>query len=553
MASRYSSVYNSGNPHEANSNYWRTASFSSTYTKSSLPRERRPYKALQCLTSFYNAKIITVEPVIFLFMFAYYFYKVVFELYVFNRLGRETIQEHNEYNITTFNHCLTTQDINNFTWTNSSSTPPGNTVETRLAHLTLIVGVTARLPSAVTTLIFGPISDRFAGLRGMCGGIAGIFTACYSYIADVSSKKWLIVRLGLLEAMTFAAGTLSLVTAGVWTQLNNCSFGPLVWVTLGCMVVAIPYTLFLLPESQDKEDIKEEKRPKPQAGPKALLRGLQIFFGRGYPRCKLWLLLLVMIVTILNTTGTMAIITLFLLHDPIEWTPIHIGGYLATSEMMHGLALVVVLPLLVCMGIKDSLIAIIGLILSIGANVSLGFADKTWQIYTIGAILSVDALILPGVKAMMTKTVQPVDHGALFSFVSAAQVLASVLGFAVFVPVYTMSLAIDWYHASGLSFLIMAALYGCMLPIMMVVWCLQRREESAPPPSPQSPPHMITSPSITSPPRLTGEHEKLFTHVQSELGQDILERRSLFGSFGASTELERSCQSSRSGSFRSYY
>ncbi len=57
--------------------------------------------------------------------------------------------------------------------------------------------------------------------------------------------------------------------------------------------------------------------------------------------------------------------------------------------------------------------------------------------------------------------------GALFSFVSAAQVLASVLGFAVFVPVYTTSLAIDWYHASGLSFLIMAALYSCMLPIMM--------------------------------------------------------------------------------------
>lgn len=67
----------------------------------------------------------------------------------------------------------------------------------------------------------------------------------------------------------------------------------------------------------------------------------------------------------------------------------------------------------------------------------------------------------------MSKTVRPADHGALFSFVSATQVLASILGYAVFVPVYTTSLSVDWYHASGLPFLIMALLYGLMLPIMM--------------------------------------------------------------------------------------
>lgn len=432
MASRYSSrTYSSVQPQEYSGNYWRTASHSSTLTRNShhSPRDKRSTckKALQCLSSFYNAKIITVEPVIFLFMFAYYFYKVIFELYIFNTYGKAMIEEDNKYgiNVSNLNRCLSIYDINNFTNTNSSSEDPGDVVETKLAHLTLIVGVAARIPSALATLVLGPISDRFgrkpalfvnllgmllnavvaivivlnsfseylfilgAGLRGMCGGIAGILTACYSYIADVSSRRWLVVRLGLLEAMTFAAGTLSLLGAGTWSQINGCDFGPLVWVVLGCMVVAIPYTLFFLPESLDREDEKG-KKPKPAPGPKALLRGLQIFFGRDYSRCKLWLLLLVMIVTILNTTGTVAIITLFLLHDPIGWTPIHIGGYLATTEMMHGLALVLLLPLLVYLGIKDSIITMIGMVLSIGANVSLGFANQTWQIYTsecIGCLL----------------------------------------------------------------------------------------------------------------------------------------------------------------------
>ena len=57
--------------------------------------------------------------------------------------------------------------------------------------------------------------------------------------------------------------------------------------------------------------------------------------------------------------------------------------------------------------------------------------------------------------------------GALFSFVSAAQVIASVLGYGVFVPVYTLSLKVEWYHRGGISFLIMGLLYGLLLLPMM--------------------------------------------------------------------------------------
>ena len=381
----------------------------------------RSYKVWECAVRCFNAKIVTVEPIVFLFMFAYYFYKVIFELYTFKRYGTEKIIDERDdlpenY---TFDFCLSTKDLNNF----SNVTGTGDAVEQEVALLTLFVGIIARLPSVVASLILGPLSDRFGrkptlcvilcgmllhavgtivliennldmhyfilagALRGMGGGIAGILTASYSYIADVSSRKWLVVRLGLLEAMTFIAGTLSLVVGGVWSSVNGCHFRPLAWVLLGCMVVALPYTLLILPESLDKEGItlnerEKKKKPKPLVGPKALLRGFHIFFGNGYPRCKLWLLLLVMALTIINTTGTVAIFTLFLLREPLQWDPLNIGIYLATSELIHGIALIVLLPILVYAGVHDEMIAVIGIVLSLGANVCLVFVDMTWQVYT---------------------------------------------------------------------------------------------------------------------------------------------------------------------------
>lgn len=349
-------------------------------------------------------------------MFAYSFYKVIFELYTFKRYGTEKIREATNL---TLNTCLTTKELNNF----PNTTITGNLIEMEVATLTLIVGVTARLPSVVTSLILGPLSDRFGRkptmgvilfgmllhavvtivvieqqldmhyfilggiLRGMGGGIAGMLTASYSYIADISSRKWLVFRLGILEAMTYVAGALSLIAGGVWSHLNNCDFAPLTWVMLGCMLVAIPYTLLVLPESVDKEGIsiserEKKKKPKPLVGPKALFRGFQIFFGRGYPRCKLWILLVVMVLTLINTTGTVAIMTLFLLREPLQWNTLNIGIYLATSELIHGIALVLLLPILVLAGIHDDMIALIGILLSLSADVCLGFVDTTWQVYT---------------------------------------------------------------------------------------------------------------------------------------------------------------------------
>ena len=387
---------------------------------------RSQFSFKSCLAACCRAKIITVEPVIFLFMFSLYLYEMMFQLYVFNSYAYLELEPYRNSSSkidrildSQTAICLSTRLLDGLNVTDSCYL--GDRVEIQTAILGLIVGITARLPSIVTTLILGSISDRFgrkptivvvligiilhsslvlvivelkldlrffilsAGLRGIAGGIAGILTASYSYIADISSKKWLTIRLGVLESMNFIAESLSLIIGGVLINLSSCRFELPAILSLACVLAALPYAMILLPESLDHDEKSllrgETSSQRRTLGLKALLRGFQIFFGKGYSRFKLWLCLFILFITIANISGSTSVIILYLLHYPLQWDPLQIGAFLGSSEFVHGLSLILILPILVHSGTKDSVIVLVAVFLTGVMDICLGFAGKTWQVF----------------------------------------------------------------------------------------------------------------------------------------------------------------------------
>lgn len=117
--------------------------------------------------------------------------------------------------------------------------------------------------------------------------------------------------------------------------------------------------------------------------------------------------------------------------------------------------------------------------------------------YTVGVVQGVDSLVTPALKSIMSKAVNHEDQGicahkyynfaiilahcndscslslslpplgALFSFVSAIQVLASVFGYVLYPTIYYHTISLDWDHAPGISFFVMAMLYIFSIPFIL--------------------------------------------------------------------------------------
>lgn len=356
-----------------------------------------------------RAKIVTVEPVLFLYMFGLYLYLSSGEQYLFNRYGRAKFISLLNYT-GPWNWCMSYDKLDNIT------EGLGNKVEEETSNLNLITGVTGQFPSIFAALLYGPLSDRIgrkpimlviaavscitaslalvivyfnlnlnwlilvSAVNALGGSFPGMITAVYSYIADVGSNKWLTLRLGILESMIFISGTLALSLVGVWLSSSNCWFEPPLWLFLGSNIAILIYVILLLPESLTPAE-RRERMKHHQSGFAMLIRGVKIFFIKQYSRWRLWVSLFVMAMVYLVAIGASNVSTLFLLNKPLQWTPKLIGLFQSLSELVNGLALWLLLPILVAIRLPDALIILIGGILAVVMFIAQGLVEHTWEMF----------------------------------------------------------------------------------------------------------------------------------------------------------------------------
>ena len=96
---------------------------------------------------FRRAKIVTVEPVLFLYMFGIFLSLSIGQEYVFNWFGRKMLREH--ANLTApFNFCVSTDLLNEMVPRNETDgKKAGDVVQTQASLLSLAMTLLGQLPS----------------------------------------------------------------------------------------------------------------------------------------------------------------------------------------------------------------------------------------------------------------------------------------------------------------------------------------------------------------------------------------------------------------------
>lgn len=361
-------------------------------------------------------RFISAEVVILSFVFIFYYYQNYTQQYFFQWYASEALSNvTGSANGTSLSAtvCYNQTLINKLSGSNSTT----DEVEGKAAHMNLMTTLATYIPSLIVNLVISPLSDRYGRkpamvlvligevlavvlsmvvtylalnvywfilcgfLLGFSGGMSTVMSVSFAYISDITPQRWRTVHLGFLQGVVYTSIALSSGIFNVWLQGTNCNFKPPSWLMLAVALVGLVYSL-IMPESHPKEKRVQFSRSK--KGISVLLQGVKIFF---WPRSKysvwrLWFVTLSIFIVVFGESGENAITTLFLLHKPLEWNRDLIGIYQVLRSISHALALFVLLPLLsVCLKFPDTLVTMIGIAVTVGANIFLGFVTHTWEMF----------------------------------------------------------------------------------------------------------------------------------------------------------------------------
>ncbi|KAL5477766.1 hypothetical protein EMCRGX_G024607 [Ephydatia muelleri] len=468
---------------------------------------------------FRNAKLVTVEPVVFLYMFATYLLVFVMPLYVINRYQTESLVAALKKNLSVNNTvlctslaypknqsfvCISNQDLANCS---NSSGSDGSVVE-RSTTLILLANVAGQLPSVFVALISGPMSDRvgrkplmvalsLAGvlsagvvlaimyldlsvyyfvlcyfINSLGGGSTGLF---FSYLADISSPRWITYRIGFAEGMLVLSIALCTAAGGAWIGSSNCYYPYIAWLMLASYLAVLLYVLVFLPESLAREERQRRHAiAGHRSGLRSVFRGLEIVFMPGHSRWRISTHLYTLGIIYLIATGLSSVNTLYFTHSPLQWGSELIGLYNATFFLTHGAALIFLLPILVTFKLHDSIISLVGMTFSALMAILNIFVQRKWQMFAIGTVVGLEAIAAPPMRSMLSASVNPSDQGAIFSVVAVVQSICSMIGTVVFLLTYSHILTAGW--PAGTVFSLTAFFAASTLPLSIVLFLCRNKK-----------------------------------------------------------------------------
>ena len=313
--------------------------------------------------------------------------------------------------------CISSELIDNYTGSNNSY----KLDESLSNHLVMYGQLVNTVPAVITTLMMGPLMDRFGRKIGLIfpvigtslqgiftifivrytldpyyfipanfiGGVFGnntcILAAGFSYIADISSLRWRTLRVGMVESSIAFGSLMGMLGVGYWLRATHCDFQPPLLFYIGCNIFIGLYVFILVPESLTRVERAELRSLNSQRrGPRAYLEGFHLFLGGLSPSAtwKLYVSTIAMSVMVLNIHGSSLINVYFLKALPFNFNSLQVGFYEAARSASQGVSCLVVVGFLVLTKMNDVWIMLVAILVHTVCSTLLGFSTKAWELYS---------------------------------------------------------------------------------------------------------------------------------------------------------------------------
>lgn len=348
-------------------------------------------------------------------------YSLLCEKYYFNYYASDLLRN-TSFKFPKGSFCINSSLINSYTGNNNSYKNDVNFSN----NLATYAKLASKIPAVVVTIILGPLTDRYGRrlgillpsfgmvIQGVCStliiyynlnpyyiilvnfisGVTGDFTSLiassFTYIADISSPRWRTFRLAAVEGILSFGKVAGQLTGNYWLYSINCNcIPPMLFYTAITMLLVL-YTFFLLPESfTEAERLKLASKNKGSVIGMCT-QGVRLFLG-GLPLWSTWMLYVTTVainLAVVNVEGAFLISVYFLKKSPFDFSTIQIGLYRAMRSLTQGGCSLFVVLIFVALGINDAWILLIGFGFNGVCNLLMGFACKTWQVYSSKSILS---------------------------------------------------------------------------------------------------------------------------------------------------------------------
>ncbi|XP_047379996.1 thymic stromal cotransporter homolog [Sciurus carolinensis] len=316
----------------------------------------------------------------------------------------------------------------------------------------------SRLTLLLKVLLDWPVAVLYAGaaLNGLCGGFSAFWSGVMALGSLGSSEGRRSLRLIVLDLVLGLAGFCGSMASGhLFKQITGHSGQGLVLTacSVGCAAFALLYSLLVLkvpepvakasrklpavdtvsgmvgtyrtldPDQPDKQNVGGDTPSPGRARPKRTIIGL-LFVGA--------------IIYDLAVVGTVDMMPLFVLREPLSWNQVQVGYGMASGYIVFITSFLGVLVFSRCF--QDTTMIMIGMVSFGSGALLLAFVKETYMFYVARAAMLFALIPITTIRSAMSKLINGSSYGKVFVILQLSLALTGVVTSTVYNNIYQLTM-----------------------------------------------------------------------------------------------------------------